>query len=63
MRGGKHSNGRFVTSVYRYDPVAREMACDFGGAWGHAYDAMGHQKSAKPEAEPTGDRDFKAVAK
>ena len=32
MKGGKHSNGQFVTSVYRYDPVAREMTCDFGGA-------------------------------
>jgi len=42
MKGGKHRNGRFVTSVYRYDPVAREMTCDFGGATNvYRYDADG----------------------
>ena len=42
MKGGKHSNGKFVTSVYRYDPVAREMTCDFGGATNvYRYDADG----------------------
>ena len=28
-----------------------------------SYDLNGNQKSAKPKAQPTGDRDFKAVAK
>ena len=42
MKSGKHRNGRFVTTVYRYDPVAREMTCDFGGATNvYRYDADG----------------------
>ena len=42
MKGGKHRNGRFMTSVYRYDPVAREMTCDFGGVTNvYRYDSDG----------------------
>ena len=53
MKGGKHRNGQSMTSVYRYDPVAREMTCDYDGGNVRLLQAYDRSQTGRLETKTT----------
>jgi hypothetical protein len=62
-RAKEDFDGSVVTAnAFGYNSRSEVTEAEMGtNTYAYAYDPIGHQKSAKPKAQPPGDRDFEAV--